>query len=142
LLSFAQEHPTHTLAGLAHLQVAIDQYSKGEFLSASNNYRDAVDRLGESVLAERARLGHGIASVRAGEESIGVDILSALALDGGVLDGTRAEAAYNLAVVHWKNRDLEAVDQRLELIAGLENPGYWVNKADGLRGGIPELNQP
>ena len=142
LLAFAREHPTHSLAGVAYLQVAIDQYRNGEFIPASNSYRDAIDRLGDSVLTERARLGYGVASIRGGEEAIGVDILTALTLDESILDGTRAEAAYNLAVVHWKNRKIDEVGRQLDLIAGLETPGYWVNKADGLRTGIPELNRP
>jgi hypothetical protein len=142
LIAFAKRNASHSLAGFAYLQVAVDHYRNGDFEAASTNYHESIDRLGDSILAERARLGYGVASIRGGEESKGVDVLTDLTLDDSILDGTRAEAAYNLAVIHWKNRNVDDVSRQFELIASLKNPGYWATKAESLRSGIPELNRP
>lgn len=138
-LSFAVDHPDHPLAGYAYLEVANEQYTQGEYLQAAEHYQTAIDSLEGTPLQQRARLGYAMAAIRNNDRATGQTILKELANDTTILDATRAEAAYNLAILHWQDNDLPTVKAQLDLIAGLDQPGYWINKADGLRARIPNL---
>ena len=141
LLSFAESYPDHSLAGFAYLQVANSEYREKAFESAASHYHDAIAILADTPLSERARLGYAMSSIAQGQRDIGESVLDELAADNTILDTTRAEAAYNLAVLYAEMGDRDSVLEQIDFIGALEQPGYWLNKTDFLRETIPGLEE-
>ncbi len=144
LIGFAEEYSRHPLSGFAYLEVANREYGEREFEAAAGHYLSAVETLEETPLAGRARLGFAMARIQSGHEDEGRSALLEIANDTEGLDGTRAEAAYNLAVLYWEREEFSEMKGQLDLIAKLEFPGlrkppYWISKADQLMNSLPEL---
>ena len=138
-LAFAREHAGHPLAGFAYLEVANEEFSSKEYGEAANHYKEAIEPLGQSPLASRAELGYAVAAYRNGEVETAEQALRKLSNEDSRLDGMRAEAAYDLAVLYWERGNFAEVKSQLALIEELEKPGYWSTKANRLRSTIPEL---
>lgn len=138
-LAFAQEHAGHPLSGLAYLELASEEYESGDFADAAAHYEAAIEPLGESPLSGRAKLGYAVTVIRSEDVDSGEQLLRSIVEDGSQLDGTRAEAAYHLAILYWSRGDFAEVKKHLEQIEELERPGFWMTKAEGLRTTIPEL---
>ena len=139
LINFAREHPRHTLAGFAYLQVANKKYDEDEFLKAVEYYTSAVSHLENTSIQGRARLGFAMSHLLAGNAEEGVEALNKIAGDPSLLDTYRAEAAYQLAVNYWEKRDYASLDLELRRIESLKKSGMWVRKATVMRNSIPEL---
>ncbi len=141
LINFAREHPHHKLAGFAYLQVANHKYDEDEFLQAAEYYTSAVSELENTSMQGRARLGFAMSHLLAGNTDEGVETLDKIAGDPSLLDTYRAEAAYQLAVNFWENRDYVSLDRELRRIESLKKSGMWVSKASVMRNSIPELRE-
>ena len=138
-LAFALEHAGHPLAGLAYLELASEEYESGDFAVAAAHYEAAIEPLGESPLSGRAMLGYAMAALRSEDLDSGEQMLQNIVEEGSQLDGTRAEAAYHLAILSWSRGDFAEVKKHLEQIEELERPGFWMTKAERLRTTVPEL---
>lgn len=139
-LVFAQENADHTLGGLAYLETADAEYADGDYLQAAAHYEAAIDALGDSPVAARARLGFGIAQLRNNNEA-GLTTLERLAQDNSelVLGIIRGEAAYHLAVALWERDELDQLRQTLELLETLEDAPEWQAAGRRLGAQIPAL---
>ena len=138
-LTFALDHAKHPLAGYAYLQIAHEEYTDKEFRQASSHYQEAMKTLQDSPLGGRARLGYGVSLIQLGERESGLAELTKLAEDESVLQTTRAEAAYTLAIAYWEAEDFVALEKELDRIADFDQAGFWVNKSERLRTSIPQL---
>jgi len=139
LVAFAQSNSGHKLAGFAYLKVANEEYADQRYSQAAEHYLEASRILSETELRQRALLGHAMASFHIDRNGQGIQTLEALASNPSMLDVTRAEVYYNLAVIYWENTNYEAVKRQIESISALENAGFWEQRAQGLRNNIPEL---
>lgn len=133
LLAFAAAHPSHSLAGVALLQVADELYAAGDFAGAGAAYRDAATSLGEQPLAGRALLGAAISVIQAGKTEEGVAVLRQLADDVARTAVIRAEAAYHLASIARESGRIDEANRRVEQIAALGDTGLWGQRALMLR---------
>jgi len=138
--AFAEAHEGDALAGAALLNVAADLYAQGNYSEAAELYSKASASLGGTLLYERSLLGNAMALLLGDQAEQGVSMLQALANNTGVLDTTRAEAGYNLAVYYWQQRDFIAMRATIESILVLENPGLNGMRAQRLLETVPELN--
>jgi hypothetical protein len=139
-LSFADEHRSHPLAGLAFLEVADAAYARGEFLQAGNHYDAAIAPLTKagSPLSSRARLGAALARLRQGEAN-GLFLLEEIARDPEAIEVIRAQAAYHHAVASWERSDFDAVRRSLDLLDTFAGAPNWRREGSRLAGQIPEL---
>ena len=97
LLAFSGEHPDHALGAVARLNAGDEFYRDGDFATAGNLYAEAADMLEDRTLADRARLGQGMAAMKAGDTSEAETLLRALGDDPLASEGLRAEGWYHLA---------------------------------------------
>lgn len=141
LVTFGLEYSSHPLGGFAYLQAAHQEYDQKQFKEAAGHYEKAAEILADTPYAGRAQLGYAMASLSNGQAVIAQQSLETLARDESMLDSTRAEAAYNLAIHHWEKEEFEAVQEQLDFIDTLAKPGYWIwsIKVGQLRDSIPEL---
>lgn len=123
-VSFAEAHPDHELAGLAHLQVADVRYDEGRFAEAAESYAASARSFTDPTLVSRALLGQGMSLLRTGQGESGRALLEAVAMDATALDQTRGEAAYHLAVSYWEMGQIEQAIDATGMIQGLDAP-FW-----------------
>lgn len=141
LRAFAESHAKQPLGGMALLNLANDAYEAGDYSSAADDYAAARDAFGDHPARERALVGFAMATLKSGETTEARRLLEAIATDSTLLDTSRGEAAYALAILDWEAGDIEGVRARLNLIDGFEGSGFWKRRADLLRTSIPELDQ-
>lgn len=132
-LEFASEYSKHPLAALANLQVADIRYGEGLFAEAVNLYAEAAESFEDPVLVARAQLGEAMSLIRSGQVDAGQAMLEKLALESGVLDQVRGEAAYHLAVSHWEAGEVEKALEAADIILQLDNASVWAYRANALR---------
>lgn len=133
LAGFAEEYPKHPLGGLALLSVADERFEEESFGEAADLYGEAAEVLTDTPMQARALVGQGVSLIRSGAEAAGQDVLETVALDGAVLDQTRGEAAYHLAVSQWEAGEPEAARDTLDIILQLDEASMWSFRAEDLR---------
>ncbi len=132
-LEFAEAHPSHQLAALAHLQAADLKFEQDAFTDAADLYAKAAREFDDATLVSRAMLGQGMSLLHAGELEPGRAVLRTLALDGGALDQIRGEAAYHLAISFWEAGDAESALEMTDVILQLDAATFWIYRANLLR---------
>jgi hypothetical protein len=137
-LEFAQKHEDKPLGGLAYLELADESYRAESFLEASNYYEKAIEALaeGNAILIARARLGCGIAYLKAGDTR-GLEWLDDLANDPDALETIRAEAAYNHAYATWEDSKIDEARRSLDLLATFSDVPEWQAAGQNLRNLLP-----
>ncbi len=71
LHDFAHEHQGSTLAGVAHLRLADEEYAAGKYADALADYVMAADALAATPFAGRAQLGQAICKIQSGRTADG-----------------------------------------------------------------------
>ncbi len=132
-VDFAAEYPDHQLGGLAQLQIADARYEEGAYAEAAELYSATTKVFADPTIASRAVLGQGVSLLQAGKKEDGRAVLRTVALDGSGLDGTRAEAAYHLAISYWEEKDNEKALEMTDVILQLDSAPFWVYRANLLR---------
>lgn len=138
-LAFGTEHESHQLGAMALLQVADARYAEGAYAAAEELYERAKEGLTDSLLSGRAQIGQGMSLLMTGETAAGQAVLSGIAMNSGLLDQIRGEAAYGLMVSHWEQENLDGMRDALAVIEGLDNPGVWQMRALQIQDRVPEL---
>jgi len=128
-LEFADEYPEHALAGLAHLQVADEQYASESFVDAAESYAAAARDFEDPTIISRALMGQGMSLLQSGNVASGQSVLEAVALDNSALKQTRGEAAFHLAISNWESGDLEGAQKAIDIILELDTP-FWAYRAN------------
>ncbi len=139
LIEFAREHPRHTLAGMAYLQLANTKYGDEDYAQAFEFYDYAITHLENKVIQGRARLGMAMSHLMMGNGDEGAEALRKIASDPLLLDTFRAEAAYNLAVIFWEKNDFISLERELRRIESFKKAGLWISRSTVMRNSIPEL---
>jgi len=132
LLAFAQAHANHPLGGTAYLKLADQAYTAERFAEAAERYAEAAKILAATPFGDRARLGHGMAQLRAGKHAEAAQSLEALREDAKAAVSIRAEAAYQLAVHRWETGKAAEAKTLLVWVTQLEDAGFWAQRAQGL----------
>jgi len=138
LLAFARQHEGHSLGAVALLNVGDEYFRDGDYAAAANYYAEAEKQLDDKVLADRARLGRGMALVHAGQRSEGVALLQALADDTEATEGLRAEALFHLASLAHEDGDDARAREILDQLETIAPTGIWASRASALRGRLAE----
>lgn len=137
LQAFAAAQPTAPLAGAAHLRLADEAYSAGDFQAAQAAYDAAAKVLAGKPLGERARIGSAISKLQAGDTAAAKTALEALANDSSYARTFRGEAAFHLAVLaRDAGQPAEAV-KWTELVLSADPTGLWAQRALQLRSTLP-----
>ncbi|MGJ3244297.1 MAG: hypothetical protein ACFE0O_15250 [Opitutales bacterium] len=126
--TFLATYPEEPLAGLAHLEQGHGAFSEQAYAEAEAAYRAAAPILGDSPLAGRARLGAALALYMQGETDRAAEAFAALAEDTTILDGIRAEAAFNRAIMAIEADEGETFQRYFELIESLPHASAWSNR--------------
>tara|TARA_B110000438_G_scaffold277533_1_gene300250 strand:+ start:403 stop:1122 length:720 start_codon:yes stop_codon:yes gene_type:complete len=142
-LEFAEKHDNHSLGGLAYLELADQSYRAESFLEASNYYDNAAEVLEESnsILANRSKLGSGMAYLRAGD-SLGLERLEALANNPDAIEAIRAEAAFHHAYAAWEASNLDDAQRSLDLLGTFSTAPEWQALGNDLQSMMPAAEVP
>ncbi len=138
--AFAEEHRRHPLAGMALLELGDSAYDEGDYGSALGHYERAARALEGTPVAGRARLGAAMSELMLDQREDAKVALNVIASDGRLLVGTRAEAAYHLAVIHWEDENHSAMEEALDIIHDLEGASLWAFRANVLRQRVPAID--
>jgi len=136
--AFADDYEGDMLGGAAVVKLANASYEAGDYAKALEQYKAALHALEGTILYERADLGYAMSGLILGNADA-VAILQNVANNSGYLDGTRAEAGYNLAVYYWEQKDFVAMKATIDSILALKTPGISGMRAQRLEATIPEL---
>jgi len=137
LNAFAQDNASHPLAGASYMQLANEEYARGEYRQASEHYEMAKDRLTASAFAERAQLGIAMCELLSGNTEEALSDLRAILNNPDMLQVTRAEAGYNLALHYYKAGDYKALTEILDIADSFEDGNQYASATSALRYRIP-----
>jgi len=137
LKAFASAHPGHTLAGIARLQLADEDYAAGRSTEAIYGYEDAVSALKTGPLASRARLGLAMAKIQGGKAAEGEASLKQLLADTTEAKATRVEAAYQLASLANVAGRADDVKKYSDQVMAIDPASPWLQRALMLRANLP-----
>lgn len=126
--AFVQEHPGHPLAAAATLLIADEHYDNGDFDSAARSYDETARTSTDSVMAGRARLGSGVATIQAGRAPEGTAILQKLIDDPAQLESIRTEARFHLAAWAVASGDLVEARKELDALVQSESAQVWAQQ--------------
>jgi len=132
LKEFASKNNDSPLAGLALLKLADESYADEKFEVAAGFYRQSLTPLQGVVVAARARLGLGMAQIKAGQREQGRQSLRALMADSSALSTIRAQAGYELAQLELLEGDREAAASALQSVQDMTNAEIWAGQAKRL----------
>lgn len=142
LAAFAAEHASHTLAGVAYLQMADQAYEAGDFKLAAANYAKATGSLTNEVLLGRARLGAAMSQISGGDKQTGEAALKVLGADQALLKTVRAEATYHLALLAYEAGRTDDVKKLVEEVSKIDLTGAWSQRATLLLASLPSGGRP
>lgn len=137
LKAFATANAGHELAGAAHLRLADEAYSAGNYTQAIASYKAAAGTIKTGPLGGRARLGAAVASLQAGSTADGESQLKQIAGDATQMKAVRAEACYHLATLAVAAGRSDDALKLLEQLNTIEPAGLWAQRALALRASLP-----
>jgi hypothetical protein len=137
LHDFAHIHQGHTLAGVAHLRLADEEYVAGKYADAIADYGHAAETLAGTPFAGRAQLGGAIAKIQAGRAPDGEAQLRQIANDLSLLKAVRAEAAYDLASAAVDEGRAEDAKKFVAQVQQIDPDGAWARHASDLTANQP-----
>ncbi|MGE9294963.1 MAG: tetratricopeptide repeat protein [Puniceicoccales bacterium] len=132
LKTFASKHGDTPLAGLALLDLADTQYTDKDYAAAAGLYQQSLKPLQGTVVSGRARLGLGMAQIKAGQTDQGRSTLTSLIADNSALSTIRAEAGYELAQLELLEGNRSAAASVLQQVRDMSNAEIWSGQADRL----------
>ena len=138
LLVFAQDHPKHQLAGAAYMQLANDEYARGQYKQAAAHYTMARETLAGTPFGERALLGAAISELIDGNEKDGVNDLTAILNNPDILEVTRAEAGFNLALHYLQTQNYKALASVIDVADTFGAKNVYADHTRRMRSQIPE----
>ncbi|HVU33401.1 MAG TPA: tetratricopeptide repeat protein [Opitutaceae bacterium] len=142
LRAFVAAHPTHSLAAVAEIRLADEAYQKGNAADALAGYEKAQTILKSGPLATRARLGHALAEVQAGNQSQGVSELMQIFNDPTQFKVARAEAGYQLCSLAAQANNTADVQKYGEQLMQIDPQSPWAQRAMMLRATMPAPAAP
>ena len=137
LKTFAQARSQAPLAGIAHLRLADEAYSAGNFAAAQADYEAAATSLANQPLGDRARLGAALSKLQAGDAAGGKTALEALANDAAFTRTLRGEAAFHLALLARDAGQVAEAKKWVQLVLTAESSGLWAQRAMQLQSSLP-----
>jgi predicted negative regulator of RcsB-dependent stress response len=137
LRAFARDNAGHPLAGVAHLKLADEAYTAGNYSEAIGNYDKAAAALSGTPFASRALFGKAICQIRSGKSVEGTTLLLQLAEDAVQLKALRCEAAYHLASLAFDAGNFDDVNKFTDLVMQVDASGVWAQRSLMLRARIP-----
>lgn len=137
LKAFAVAHPDHELGGIAQLRMADDAYKAGKAADAVAGYEKAIAALKQGPLAARAKLGHALAKLQAGQAADGQGELKKIADNTGELKAVRAEALYHLTSLAVDGNNAADAQKYVDQLMQLDPANPWTQRAMMTRATLP-----
>lgn len=138
LLAFAKDNSSHRLAGAAYLQLANDEYAASKFTEAKEYYTLAREKLAGTPFGERALLGAAMSELLGGDELAGMTDLRAILDNPELLEITRAEAGFNLAVRYLQKQDYKTLTGIIDIADTFGEKNVYADFTRRMRNQIPE----
>jgi predicted negative regulator of RcsB-dependent stress response len=138
LLTFAQDHDSHALAGAAYFRIANDEFISGQYKQASEHFNMAKERLAGTPFAERAELGRAMSLLMNNQKTEAEMALRAILDNPSNLEETRAEAGFNLAISYLEKKDYASVNAIIEMADTFGEKNSYALHIRDLRYQIPE----
>jgi predicted negative regulator of RcsB-dependent stress response len=129
LHDFAHLHQGSTLAGVAHLRLADEEYAAGNYPDAGVDYTQAATALAGTPFAGRAQLGAAIAKIQAGRAADGEAQLKQIADNPTLLKVVQAEAAYDLASLAADEGRADDAKKFAAQVQRIDPDGVWARRA-------------
>jgi hypothetical protein len=129
LHDFAHLNQGSTLAGVAHLRLADEEYAAGKYTDAIVDYMQASTALAGTPFAGRAQLGTAISKIQAGRTADGEAQLKQIADDLTQLKAVRAEAAYDLASAAADEGRADDAKKFAAQVQQIDPDGPWAKRA-------------
>jgi len=137
LKSFAAEHASHKLAGLAWMRIADEAYTARNFTEAIDAYGKAGPLLKDTPMADRAKIGAALSQCLGGDRPKGEAALKALADDITLMAPLRSEVRYHLATLAIGDGRIDDARKQLDDLAQTDLTGMWAQRAFVLRATLP-----
>jgi hypothetical protein len=137
LKAFAAANPGHTLAGIAQLQLADQDYTAGKFAEAQAGYDQAAATLKTGPFAARAQFGSAMAKLGAGKTTEAEAALKQFSNDTTQLKGIRAEATYRLASLAGEAGRSDDVAKYSDQLMQIDPSSPWTQRALQFRASLP-----
>jgi len=137
LKAFAAANAGHSLAGLAQLRLADDDYTAGKFAEALTGYEKAAATLKTGPFAARAQFGSAMAKLGAGKTAEAEAALKQFSNDATQSKGIRAEATYRLAALAAEAGRSGDVTKYSDQLMQLDASSPWTQRALSLRATLP-----
>ena len=115
LTVFAGDNANHPLAGASYMKLANSEFERGEYVQAAEHYALASEKLQGSAFTERAALGIAMCELLAGSKDKAKASLRAIVDNADMLELTRAEAAFNLALQYVKEEDFKSLEEIISI---------------------------
>ena len=141
LTAFAQDNEDHSLAGIAYLQLANEDYNRGEYAQAREHYHLATERLAGTALAGRAAIGAAMAALVGGSEAEGTQALRDILNNPAHQNTTRTEAGHALAVHYWEQQDWQAMREVVDTVLTFDASLPYRMITEQLSQRVPQLQQ-
>lgn len=138
LIAFAQDYPKHQLAGVAYMQLANDEYARGQFKQAASHYVMAREKLAGTPFGERATLGAAVSELIDGDAKNGLADLRAILDNPDMLEVTRAEAGFNLAIYYLQKQDYKTLSGIIDVADTFGEKNVYAEMTRRMRNQIPE----
>ena len=129
LAAFALANPGHTLAGVAYLRLADENFSNVDYKQAAAGYQQAIGSLKNEALLGRARLGMAMSQLNGGDKATGEAALKALGTDQSLLKSVRAEATYHLASLAVEAGKIDEMKKLVDEVGKIDTSGTWSRRA-------------
>jgi hypothetical protein len=138
LIAFAEDHSKHQLAGAAYMQLANDEYARGQYKQAAAHYALAREKLSGTPFGERALLGAAISELIDGNTKSGLTDLRAILDNPALLELTRAEAGFNLAIYYMQKQDYKSLTGIVDIADTFGAKNVYAEMTRRMRSQIPE----
>jgi hypothetical protein len=138
LISFTQNHAKHPLAGAAYMKMADGEFTAGQFKQATEHYLLAKDRLAGTPFQERAALGAAVCEYLGGNVQTGIADMRTILDNPDNLETTRAEAAFNLALLYIQKQDFKSLKEIVDIADTLSANDSYAVMTRSFRAQIPE----
>ncbi len=132
LRDFITANATDPLAGIAQLRLADGAYTAGNFTESHTAYVKALPLLAGTPLAPRAQLGAAVTLLQSGDTTAASTALTQIADAASLPKATRAEAAYDLAVLAAAAGQSDQVMRLTVQIATIDPTGQFAQRASEL----------
>lgn len=137
LLAFAVDNEGHSLAAAALFKLANGEFARGDYMQAGEHFAAVAEQLSGTPFADRAVLGAAVCRLLGGDKEGGLADLRAIYDNPSMLENTRAEAGFNLAVHYLEAKDYPSLKGVVDVADTLGEKDFYAQSIRQMRNLIP-----